>query len=91
MTADDIFNAIEDNARDGVDFVTVHCGITQSAIARLKQQGRVTDVVSRGGAFMVGWMLHNECENPLYEQYDRPLDIARSMMLPRVSATVCAG
>jgi len=77
MTADDIFNAIEDNARDGVDFVTVHCGVTQSAIARLKQQGRVTDVVSRGGAFMVGWMLHNECENPLYEQYDRLLDIAR--------------
>ena len=77
MTADDIFHAIEDNARDGVDFVTVHCGVTQSAIARLKQQGRVTDVVSRGGAFMVGWMLHNECENPLYEQYDRLLDIAR--------------
>jgi phosphomethylpyrimidine synthase len=77
MTADGIFQAIEDNARDGVDFVTVHCGVTQSAIARLKQQGRVTDVVSRGGAFTVGWMLHNECENPLYEQYDRLLDIAR--------------
>ena len=77
MTADDIFGAIEDNARDGVDFITVHCGVTQSAIARLKQQGRVTDVVSRGGAFMVGWMLHNDCENPLYEQYDRLLDIAR--------------
>ena len=77
MTADDIFNAIEDNARDGVDFITVHCGVTQGAIARLKQQGRVTDVVSRGGAFMVGWMLHNDCENPLYEQYDRLLDIAR--------------
>ncbi|MHB8104066.1 MAG: phosphomethylpyrimidine synthase ThiC [Dehalococcoidales bacterium] len=77
MTADDIFEAIEDNARDGVDFVTVHCGVTQSAIACLKQEGRVTDVVSRGGAFMVGWMLHNDCENPLYEQYDRLLDIAR--------------
>ncbi|OGO31185.1 MAG: phosphomethylpyrimidine synthase [Chloroflexi bacterium RBG_16_56_11] len=77
MTADDIFGAIEDHARDGVDFITVHCGVTQSAIARLKRQGRVTDVVSRGGAFMVGWMLHNECENPLYEQFDRLLDIAR--------------
>jgi phosphomethylpyrimidine synthase len=77
MSVDDIFAAIEDNARDGVDFITVHCGVTQAAIARLKQQGRVTDVVSRGGAFMVGWMLHNECENPLYEQYDRLLDIAR--------------
>ncbi|MGD0795311.1 MAG: phosphomethylpyrimidine synthase ThiC [Dehalococcoidales bacterium] len=77
MTADDIFTAIEDNARDGTDFITVHCGVTQSAIARLKKQGRVTDVVSRGGAFMVGWMLHNDCENPLYEQFDRLLDIAR--------------
>ena len=77
MTADDIFKAIEDNARDGVDFVTVHCGITQSAIARLKQQSRVTDVVSRGGAFTVGWMLHHDKENPLYEQYDRLLEIAR--------------
>jgi phosphomethylpyrimidine synthase len=77
MSVDDIFVAIEENARDGVDFITVHCGVTQGAIARLKQQGRVTDVVSRGGAFMVGWMLHNDCENPLYEQYDRLLDIAR--------------
>ncbi|MCK4273262.1 MAG: phosphomethylpyrimidine synthase ThiC, partial [Dehalococcoidales bacterium] len=74
---DDIFTAIEDNARDGVDFITVHCGVTRAAIARLKQQGRVTDVVSRGGAFMVGWMLHNDCENPLYEHYDRLLDISR--------------
>ncbi len=77
MTADDIFNAIEDNARDGVDFITVHCGVTRSAIDRLKQQGRITDVVSRGGAFIVGWILHNDCENPLYEQYDRLLEIAR--------------
>jgi phosphomethylpyrimidine synthase len=77
MTADDIFKVIEDNARDGVDFITVHCGVTRSAIDRLKKQGRVTDVVSRGGAFIIGWMLHNDCENPLYEQYDRLLDIAR--------------
>ncbi|MFC1862010.1 phosphomethylpyrimidine synthase ThiC, partial [Chloroflexota bacterium] len=69
MTADDLFAVIEGHARDGVDFITVHCGVTQSAIARLKKQGRVADVVSRGGAFLVGWMLYNERENPLYEQY----------------------
>jgi len=68
---------IEQHARDGVDFITVHCGVTQSAIARLKQQGRVADVVSRGGAFLIGWMVYNERENPLYEQYDRLLEIAR--------------
>ncbi|MDO9334041.1 MAG: phosphomethylpyrimidine synthase ThiC [Dehalococcoidales bacterium] len=77
MTVDDIFSVIEEHARDGVDFVTVHCGVTRSAIAALKEQGRVTDVVSRGGAFMIGWMLHNDRENPLYEEYDRLLEIAR--------------
>jgi phosphomethylpyrimidine synthase len=76
MTTDDIFAAIEENARDGVDFITVHCGVTQAAIGRLKKQGRVTDIVSRGGAFTVGWMLHNDRENPLYEYFDRLLDIA---------------
>jgi len=77
MTPDQMFKAIEDNAKDGVDFVTVHCGVTLGAIARLKAQGRVTDIVSRGGAFLTGWMLFNERENPLYEQFDRLLDIAR--------------
>jgi len=77
MTIDDLFGVIEEHARDGVDFITVHCGVTQSAIARLKQQGRVADVVSRGGAFLIGWMLHNERENPLYEYYDRLLELAR--------------
>ncbi len=77
MTVDDLFAVIEEHARDGVDFMTVHCGVTQSAIARLKQQGRVADVVSRGGAFLIGWMVHNGSENPLYEHYDRLLEIAR--------------
>jgi len=77
MSVDSLFDAIEEHARDGVDFITVHCGVTRSAIARLKQQKRVSDVVSRGGAFLIGWMLYNERENPLYEQYDRLLEIAR--------------
>ncbi|HEY50623.1 MAG TPA: phosphomethylpyrimidine synthase ThiC [Dehalococcoidia bacterium] len=77
MTADDLFAVIEEHAKDGVDFATVHCGVTQAAIDRLKNQGRVADVVSRGGAFLIGWIIYNEQENPLYEQYDRLLDIAR--------------
>ena len=77
MTVDDLFAAIEEHVRDGVDFITVHCGVTRSAIDCLKQQGRVADVVSRGGAFLIGWMLYNERENPLYEYYDRLLDLAR--------------
>jgi phosphomethylpyrimidine synthase len=77
MSADELFTAIAEQCRDGVDFITVHCGVTRQAIARLRQQGRVADVVSRGGAFLIGWMLYNERENPLYEQYDRLLEIAR--------------
>ena len=77
MTIDDLFTGIEEHARYGVDFMTVHCGVTRSAIAKLKQQGRVTDVVSRGGAFLIGWTLHHQRENPLYEYYDRLLEIAR--------------
>ena len=77
MTVDDLFAGIEEHIRDGVDFITVHCGVTRQAIAKLKQQGRVTDVVSRGGAFLIGWILYNERENPLYEYYDRLLEMAR--------------
>jgi phosphomethylpyrimidine synthase len=76
MSVDTIFDVIEQQAQDGVDFMTLHCGVTQSALARLKQQHRVTDVVSRGGAFLIGWMIHNDRENPLYENFDRLLDIA---------------
>jgi phosphomethylpyrimidine synthase len=77
MAVDEIFEVIEEQARDGADFMTVHCGVTQASIARLKNQGRITDIVSRGGAFLTGWMLHNEGENPLYQYYDRLLDLAR--------------
>ena len=77
MTIDDIFAVIEQQAKEGVDFMTLHCGITQAAISRLKNKPRLTDVVSRGGAFLIAWMLHNNKENPLYEHYDRLLDLAR--------------
>ena len=75
LTADDLFSVIERHAREGVDFLTVHCGVTLSTVARLKQQGRITDIVSRGGALLAGWMVYHERENPLFEQYDRLLEI----------------
>jgi phosphomethylpyrimidine synthase len=76
MAVDDIFAVIEEQAEDGVDFITVHCGVTQKAIKQLKDEGRLTNVVSRGGTFLIGWMLHNGQENPLYERYERLLEIA---------------
>jgi phosphomethylpyrimidine synthase len=77
MTPDDIFRVIEEHGQQGVDFVTVHAGLTMRGIERLKQQGRVLDIVSRGGAFLLEWMIYNGRENPLYEHYDRLLEIAK--------------
>ena len=77
MTPDEIFQSIEDHVYDGIDFITVHCGVTLETIRRLKQQGRTADIVSRGGAFITEWMIYNERENPLYSQYDRLLEIAK--------------
>ncbi|MDP2167082.1 MAG: phosphomethylpyrimidine synthase ThiC [Thermodesulfovibrionales bacterium] len=77
MTADDIFEVIEGHGEDGVDFITVHSGVTLRTIERLKGEGRVLDIVSRGGSFLLEWMIYNERENPLYEQYDRLLETAK--------------
>lgn len=78
LTVDDLFAAIEAQAQEGVDFMTVHCGLTLRAVERLKSQGRVADIVSRGGAFHLAWSLHNGKENPLYEHFDRLLELARA-------------
>ncbi len=77
MTAADLFGMIRLHAEDGVDFVTVHCGVTLESVARLKQEGRVLDVVSRGGAMTIEWMELNRKQNPLYEMFDILLDLAR--------------
>ena len=77
MTEDQIFNGIEKHAKDGVDFMTVHCGVTRESIASLKRQGRVTDIVSRGGAFLMAWIIHNRQENPLYSNFDYLLELAQ--------------
>jgi len=76
MKEDDLFTVIEAQAEEGVDFMTVHAGLTLKAIDRLKNQGRVADIVSRGGAFHLAWMLHNHKENPLYANFDRLLEIS---------------
>jgi len=78
MTAEDLFDVIERQAEQGVDFITVHCGVTQRTVERLRQSPRLMGVVSRGGAFLVEWMVYNNRENPLYEQFDRLLAIARA-------------
>jgi len=77
MTVDDIFKGVIKHLDDGVDFITVHCGVTRATVERMKNEGRVMDVVSRGGAFTIEWMSYNNKENPLFENYDRLLEIAK--------------
>lgn len=77
MTVEDIFKIIERQAKDGVDFMTVHCGVTLHSLERLRRQGRLTHIVSRGGAFLTTWMIYHQKENPLYQYYDRLLEIAK--------------
>ncbi len=77
MSVDTLFETIEEHAEEGVDFVTVHSGLTLKTIGTLKEEGRILDIVSRGGAFLLEWMIYNERENPLYEYFDRLLAIAK--------------
>jgi phosphomethylpyrimidine synthase len=77
MTSDDLMEEIEIQAKAGVDFITVHCGITQQSLSVLKNCDRIMGMVSRGGTFMAEWIIANKKENPLYAQYDRLLEICR--------------
>lgn len=77
ITAEDMFKMIEQHAREGVDFVTVHCGVTQEAVKRIEAEGRLLNIVSRGGSILAKWIKYHKAENPLYEKFDRLLEIAR--------------
>ena len=76
MTAEDMFRVIEENGEDGVDFITVHCGITRKSIGCLEIGGRHLGIVSRGGTFLANWIKCNKKENPLYEQYNKLLELS---------------
>lgn len=78
MKIEEILQVIEKQAADGIDFMAIHCALNFDVIKRMQTTGRVTDVVSRGGSFLTGWMLHNQKENPLYEHYDRVLEILKA-------------
>ncbi|WP_291490475.1 phosphomethylpyrimidine synthase ThiC [Desulfurella sp.] len=77
LTKDYLLKTIEKQAQDGIDYMTLHCGVTQSSLERLINQGRIEDIVSRGGSFLAVWMLYHEKENPLYEYFDDVLEIVK--------------
>jgi len=75
ITADDMFAVVEDHCRAGVDFLTIHCGVNRQTVKRFKEVDRLAGATSRGGTIIMEWIHVNNAENPLYEQYDRLLDI----------------
>jgi phosphomethylpyrimidine synthase len=77
MNEDDFFNVVERQAKDGVDFMTIHAGVNRISVERLKRSKRLLGIVSRGGAITIGWMLHNEKENPYYENFDYLLELLK--------------
>jgi len=77
MTINDILDVIRTQAEEGVDFMTVHCGVTQYTLERMEKEKRILNVVSRGGSMLVVWMKKNQKENPMYEYYDKILEIAK--------------
>jgi len=77
MDEDIMFKTIEKQAKDGIDFMAIHCSINMETLKRLKRQGREGGLVSRGGAFISAWIVENETENPLYKDFDYILEIAK--------------
>lgn len=77
MSEDDFIAVVEAQAKEGVDFMTIHAGVNWITVERLKRSNRLLGVVSRGGAITIGWMLHNEMENPYYKNFDYLLDILK--------------
>ncbi|MFW9940076.1 MAG: phosphomethylpyrimidine synthase ThiC [Candidatus Thorarchaeota archaeon] len=77
MDEDDMFNVVEDQAKEGVDFFTIHVGVTQEIVKFLINHPRLMGVVSRGGTFLASWILENELENPFNRRYDYLLEMAQ--------------
>jgi phosphomethylpyrimidine synthase len=73
----EIFKIIEQHLEDGVDFITVHCGITRENLSRTQSANRLCRVVSRGGSMMIEWIVYNRKENPLFEYYEELLTLAK--------------
>lgn len=78
ITAEDFLSVVEAHAKQGVDFVTIHAGITKDVISLFKETKRLTNIVSRGGSLLFAWMEMTGKENPFYEYYDDVLEILRS-------------
>ena len=78
ISVEEFFSVVEQHAADGVDFMTIHCGMNRKTAERIKANPRLTNIVSRGGSLLFAWMEMNDQENPFYEHYERLLDICET-------------
>ena len=78
ISVEEFFSVVEQHAADGVDFMTIHCGMNRKTAERIKANPRLTNIVSRGGSLLFAWMEMNDRENPFYEHYERLLDICET-------------
>ena len=76
MDVDEMFSDLEKQCSQGIDYITIHCGVTLETLKRIENSSRVLPSVSRGGSILLNWMKHNKKENPLYSEFDTVLDIA---------------
>jgi len=76
MDGEELLKSIEEQCRQGIDYITVHCGVTKESVKRMDASDRVCGIVSRGGSILADWIRKNDKENPLYEYYDKLLEIA---------------
>ena len=77
IKVEEMFDVLEAQAKEGVDFFTIHAGVIRESLDLLRNHPRVLDIVSRGGAFLAEWMIENKMENPFYENFDKVVEIAK--------------
>ena len=91
LTKEDLFEVVRAHAEDGVDFMTIHCGINKSVTKTFKETGRLMNIVSRGGSLLFGWMEVTGNENPFYEYFDELLEICHEYDVTISLGDACRG
>ena len=91
LTGDDLLSVLQAHAEDGVDFMTIHAGFNRRVLDTFMETGRLTNIVSRGGSLLFGWMMTTEKENPFYERFDDLLEICRKYDVTISLGDACRG
>ena len=91
LTGDDLLRVVQAHAEDGVDFMTIHAGFNRRVLDTFMETGRLTNIVSRGGSLLFGWMMTTEKENPFYERFDDLLEICRKYDVTISLGDACRG